>query len=89
LEVLSDEAVVVQWKRNPYYQAFCGMSEFLQELPCHSTELIHFRKRIGKAGFEKLFRMSVGLYGKRALEDTVNIDTTVHEKKITYPTDIS
>jgi len=24
LENLSDEAVVVEWKRNPYYQAFCG-----------------------------------------------------------------
>ncbi len=87
LENLSDEAVVVQWKRNPYYQAFCGMNEFIRELPCHSTELVHFRNRIGPAGFEKIFQMSVGLHGKRALEDTVNIDTTVHEKNITYPTD--
>ena len=38
LENLSDEAVVLQWKRNPYYQAFCGMSEFVRRLPCHSTE---------------------------------------------------
>ena len=87
LENLSDEAVVVQWKRNPYYQAFCGMGEFLRELPCHSTELVHFRQRIGTAGIEKIFQMSVSLHGKRALEDTVNIDTTVHEKNITYPTD--
>jgi len=47
LESLSDEAVVLQWKRNPYYQAFCGMKEFHRRLPCHSTELVHFRKRIG------------------------------------------
>ena len=87
LENLSDEEVVVQWKRNPYYQVFCGVTEFQQSLPCHSTELVHFRKRIGKEGFETIFQMSVGLHGRHAKEDTVNIDTTVQEKNITYPTD--
>ena len=48
---------------------------------------MHFRKRIGEKGFEKIFQVSVGLHGKTALEDTVNIDTTVQEKAITYPTD--
>ena len=87
LENLSDEEVVLQWKRNPYYQAFCGMTEFQQVKPCHSTELVHFRNRIGKDGFESIFQMSVGLHGRAALEDSVNIDTTVQEKNITYPTD--
>ena len=87
LENLSDEAVVLQWKRNPYYQAFCGMKEFQCKLPCHNTELVHFRKRIGKQGIEHIFRMSVGLHGESALEDCVNIDTTAQEKNITYPTD--
>ncbi|MCG7756403.1 MAG: IS5/IS1182 family transposase, partial [Nitrosomonas sp.] len=48
---------------------------------------MHFRKRIGAEGIERIFRMSVGLHGRRALEDTVLIDTTVQEKNITYPTD--
>ena len=87
LENLSDEKVVLQFKRNPYYQAFCGLNEFSQTLPCHSTELVHFRKRIGTEGFEKIFAMSVQLHGKAALEKAVNIDTTVQEKNITYPTD--
>jgi IS5 family transposase len=87
LEDLSDESVVIQWKRNAYYQAFCGMTEFQKEVPCHATELVHFRKRIGKEGAEKIFQMSVGLHGKAALENAVNIDTTVQEKNITYPTD--
>jgi len=87
LEDLSDESVVIQWKRNAYYQAFCGMTEFQKEVPCHATELVHFRNRIGKKGFEKIFQMSVALHGKAALENTVNIDTTVQEKNITYPTD--
>ena len=87
LEDLSDEAVVLQWKRNPYYQAFCGMTEFQLTLPCDSTELVKFRKRIGKEGFELIFQMSVVLHGRAALENNVNIDTTVQEKNITYPTD--
>jgi len=87
IESLSDEKVVVQFKRNPYYQAFCGLTEFSLDLPCDSTELVHFRKRIGEEGFEKIFQVSVGLHGKAALEATVNIDTTVQEKNITYPTD--
>jgi len=27
IENLSDENVVLQWKRNPYYQYFCGFDE--------------------------------------------------------------
>lgn len=87
LENLSDESVVVQWKRNAYYQAFCGMTEFQKEVPCHATELVHFRQRIGQDGYEKIFQMSIALHGKCALENSVNIDTTVQEKNITYPTD--
>ena len=87
LEDLSDEKVVLAFKQNPYYQAFCGLTEFSRDLPCDSSELTHFRKRIGKEGMERLFQMSVGLQGKAALEDSVHIDTTVQEKNITYPTD--
>ncbi len=87
LENLSDEALVRQWKQNPYYQSFCGQIHFSLSEPCHSTELVKFRKRIGKEGMEKIFQMSIGLHGKKALEPNVNIDTTVQEKNITYPTD--
>ena len=87
LEDLSDEKVVLQFKRNPYYQVFCGLTELSNKPPCHSTELVKFRNRIGKKGVEKIFQMSVQLHGRSALEDTVNIDTTVQEKNITYPTD--
>ena len=87
LENLSDEAVVLQWKRNPYYQVFSGSTEYSAKAPCHSTELVHFRKRIGATGIQKIFEMSIALHGRLAQEDTVNIDTTVQEKNITYPTD--
>ena len=78
---------MLQWKRNPYYQAFCGQCEFQQKPPCHSTELVKFRNRIGPVGFEKIFKISIGLHGRSALEGTVNIDTSFQEKAITYPTD--
>ncbi|MCF6205252.1 MAG: transposase [Methylococcaceae bacterium] len=80
IENLSDEKLVVQFKRNTYYQAFCGLTEFSLDLPCDSTELVHFRKRISEEGFEKIIQVSVGLHRKEALEATVNIDTTAQEK---------
>ena len=87
IENLSDETVVLQWKRNPYYQYFCGMSEYVPALPCDSTELVKFRKRIGKEGVEKIFAMSIALHGNTVQEKHVIVDTTVQEKNITYPTD--
>ncbi|MCP3673615.1 MAG: transposase [Gammaproteobacteria bacterium] len=38
LENLSDESIVIQWKRNVYYQTFCGMTEFQQSVSCHATK---------------------------------------------------
>jgi len=87
LENLSDENAVLQWKRNPYYQYFCGMTEYQPTLPCDPTDLVYFRKRIGTEGVEKIFAMSVALHGKDAQEKQVIIDTTVQEKNVTYPTD--
>ena len=87
IENLSDERVVLQWKRNPYYQYFCGLGAYQPALPCHETELVKFRGRIGKEGMELIFAMSVGLHGKAAQEKQVIVDTTVQENNITYPTD--
>ena len=87
LENLSDESVVLQYKRNPYYQYFCGAASFENQLPCDGSELTKFRQRIGKQGAEVIFSVSVALHGKAAEESTVHIDSTVQEKYITYPTD--
>lgn len=88
LENLSDEVVVQRWCENPYYQFFCGMATFQWELPCHPTELVYFRKRIGREGAEKLLAYSLHIHPKEMRKvEQVLIDTTVQEKNITYPTD--
>ena len=86
---LSDESVVEQWRMSPYYQVFCGETEFQITAPCHSTELVKFRQRIGIEGVKRLFGLSVALHGKADEQSTVLVDTTVQEKAITYPTEVS
>ncbi len=71
LENLRDKQVVLQCKRNPYYQAFCGQRKFPQKQLCHSTELVKFRSRIGTAGSKNIFKMSIFIHGHSALEGTV------------------
>ena len=87
IENLSDERVVEAWVRNPYYQAFCGSEHFQWRFPCDPSELVHFRKRIGESGVEKILQVSISIHGEHALEREVIVDTTVQEKNITFPTD--
>ena len=49
---LSDERVIIDWKRNFYYQSFSGIREFQSFSPCSRSQLTHFRKRIGEKGME-------------------------------------
>lgn len=42
---------------------------------------------MGSEDVDQLFQNSAKVHGKAALEATVNIDTTVQEKNMTYPTD--
>lgn len=84
---LSDESIVDQWEENAYYQYFCGEFLFAQMRPCSYTELVEFRKRIGKSGMELIFQESIRINGKDGEEKESITDTTVQEKNITYPTD--
>jgi transposase, IS5 family len=84
---LSDESVVEQWAENGYYQYFGGEKLFSVKGPCVPTELVEFRKRIGTAGVELIFKESIRINGKDANDDNLSGDTTVQEKNITYPTD--
>lgn len=89
---LSDEALLERWVESPYFQYFCGETFFQHEPPIHPTSLSRYRKRLGKAGTEALFRATIeagkanGIIDERDMTE-VAVDTTVMEKAITYPTD--
>lgn len=84
---VSDESVVEQWSENNYYQYFCGETSFVPGAPCDASELVHFRNRIGESGIELILKESIRINGEDSHDDHVNIDTTVQEKNITFPTD--
>lgn len=66
------------------------MQEFTPSVPCASSELVHFRKRIGEAGIELIFQESIRVNNEdddHHHHGTAFIDSTVQEKNITYPTD--
>lgn len=89
---VSDESVVDQFLENPYWQYFCGFEYFQHEFPLDPTTLVKWRKRIGSKGMEKLLQVTIetakskGHVTEKHLE-RVNVDTTVQEKAIAYPTD--
>ena len=92
MENVGDETLAKQWIRDPYMQYFCGMKCFEHKFPFDPSDFVHFRKRIGKAGFEKIFAYSVTAHGevKETGKDDIKwhlSDTTVQENNTTYPTD--
>ena len=90
LRNISDESVVEQWSENAYFQYFCGMHEFVPSFPCASSELVHFRKRIGEKGMELILSESIRVNDDKSDDDhhaTAFIDSSVQEKNVTYPTD--
>ena len=52
---LDDETVMEAWIRDPYMLYFCGEAHFQWIQPCDPSDLVHFRKRIGEKGIEKIF----------------------------------
>lgn len=92
LHDLSDEATVAQFLESGYWQYFCGFEYFQHELPCDSSSLTRWRKRLGEDGAEKLLTETLavahklGLITLRSCERVI-VDTTVQEKNITFPTD--
>ena len=76
----SDEDVVERWVENPYWQQFCGMSDFQWQLPCDPSDLVYFRQRIGAQGVALILAVSAQMHGERAKECEVVVDSTVQEK---------
>jgi transposase, IS5 family len=88
----SDESCVERFLENPYWQYFCGYEYFQHEFPLEPTTLVKWRQRIGEAGMETLFYQTVATAQKLGMLkqshlNKVNVDTTVQEKAIAFPTD--
>lgn len=89
---LSDEAVVRGWVENPYWQYLSGMEFFCHEPPVDPSSMSRWRRRVGEAGGEDLLRETIeagvrlGVIKPSELR-RVNVDTTVQEKHIRFPTD--
>ena len=89
---LSDDDVLLGWVENPYWQYFSGMKYFEHKFPINPSSMTRWRKRIGEAGAEELLKQTIEAGLKlKAIKSTqlrrVNIDTTVQEKDIRFPTD--
>jgi IS5 family transposase len=89
---LSDENVLLGWIENPYWQHFSGMKWFEHRLPIDPSSMTRWRKRIGDAGAEQLLKETIeaGLRLKAVKPSQLkrlNVDTTVQEKEIRFPTD--
>ena len=79
LRNVSDEQVVVQFTENAYYQYFCGLEVFSTSAPCASSELVHFRHRIGEEGVELIFKESIRI--NLAIEDRKKEDDDKKNRK--------
>jgi hypothetical protein len=89
---LSDEEVVAQWTENPYWQYFCGETNFQHQLPIDPSQMTRFRKRIGDAGCEFMRGLTnkAGIVTKTVSTTSlsiVNVYTAVQEKAVAFPTD--
>lgn len=89
---LSDEDVIDGWVENPYWQYFSGVKCFEHDIPIHPSSMSRWRKRIGDSGAEQLLKQTVeaGLKLKAVKPfqlKRVNVDTTVQEKEVRFPTD--
>ena len=88
----SDESVVARLLENPYWQYFCGFKQFQHELPIDPSSLTRWRKRLGPDKIEALLSATIDTAKKEKLlterhVERVNVDTTVQEKAIAFPTD--
>jgi len=89
---LSDEEVVKGWVENPYWQHFCGNEYFDHSFPIDPSSMTRWRKRVKEAGMEKLLGetikagLDIGALKKSSI-NKLNVDTTVQEKAVSFPTD--
>lgn len=89
---VSDDDLPQRWMENPYWQYFCGETYFQHEFPIHPTSMTKWRHRMSEEDAQRLLSLTIDLglktnTIKRSDFKRVNVDTTVQEKAVSYPTD--
>jgi IS5 family transposase len=87
-----DESAVAMFLENPYWQYFCGLEYFAHDLPLNPSSMTRWRKRLNKHDSEALLKETIEtalrMEAMKPQEvKRVNVDTTVQEKAVAYPTD--
>jgi len=90
---MSDVETLDLWVENVYWQYFCGMKYFEHRRPINSSSMTRWRKRIGESGAEEILKETIMSGMRMKMVKTselrrINVDTTVQEKDIRFPTDI-
>lgn len=88
----SDESLLKRWVENVYWQAFCGFQYMQHKPPIEASTLSRWRSRVGPERMEVLLRVVIETAVKmKAIKPDdfkkINVDTTVQEKAIAFPTD--
>jgi IS5 family transposase len=89
---VSDESVVERFVENPYWQYFCGFEYFQYTFPIDPSSMTRWRKRIGSDRMKLLLSETLETAKRRGDAkphhfEKVNVDTTVQEKAVAFPTD--
>jgi len=89
---LSDEEVCARFKENPYWQYFCGWEYFEYRSPLDPSSMTRWRGGRTESDLQGLLKVTIEAALKSELLQkkdlvVVNVDTTVQEKNIIYPTD--
>jgi len=88
----SDESAVSTFLENPYWQYFCGLEYFTHGLPLDPSSMTRWRQRLSKNDSEALLKETIQTALRMKVMkpqeiSRVNVDTTVQEKAVAYPTD--
>ena len=88
----SDELLLERWVENPYWQMFSGYTHMQHKCPIHPTCMTKWRNRVGAERLEELLKETIDLAVREKQVSPrdlrrVNVDTTVQEKNVTFPTD--
>lgn len=89
---LSDEQLCERFRENPYWQYFCGWEYFEYKLPLDPSSMSRWRGGRKIEDFQELLKATIeaafkSKFLKKKDIEVVNVDTTVQEKNIIYPTD--